>query len=664
MPSWKKVLISGSDAALNTLNVSTALTASGLIYPTLDGTSGQSIITDGNGNLSFTTFPTGSLITTASVAGSTITFTKGDGSTFPIALTAPVNVESASYIQSTAVDGPLGMDSITSASYALTASYGENITLSGSINLNGYTWPTQDGTYGVEVLVTDGAGGLTFELPTNVYEIIKNVTLSTIFKGTPVHATGSNTSGNAVGVIPADALDPDKMPATYIAQSDILAGDEGLGIAVGFITGVDTRGLIEGEPVYVGVGGGWTQTKPTGSALIQNLGIVTKVAENGSGVVLGAGRSNDVPNIQSGYTWVGNSDQVATATPTASLFVTSGSHALNADNAISASFATTASYSISTVTSSLALENLIDAQPIVGGIEFTRGNGDTFSINLGSVGSGGSIVTSSFSNVTTTFYNHNLGSYDIFAEVYDENFNKILPETLTLTSPDRVDITFSSPQTGTFVLIKGSSQDFESSSFTSVTSSILTHSLNTQDLNVDIYDSGYNSIIPNSIDIIDSSTVEVTFASPQSGYIYALAKENSISSSFSNIVSTTVSNTLGTKNITVDVYNNDYSAIIPSSITVTNSNVVVELAATSSGHIVIAGGQSSSTLTATTYKSTLTGASNYTIQHNLDEEWPLVQVYESSSRAQYIPQSIVSIDEDSIQLTFSSTFNGYVIIKS
>lgn len=59
MPSWKKVLISGSDAALNTLNVSTALTASGLIYPTVDGTPGQTIVTDGTGSLSFATIVSG-----------------------------------------------------------------------------------------------------------------------------------------------------------------------------------------------------------------------------------------------------------------------------------------------------------------------------------------------------------------------------------------------------------------------------------------------------------------------------------------------------------------------------------------------------------------------------------------------------------------------------
>lgn len=43
MPNWKKVVVSGSNAELNKLNISTALTASGLIYPTSDGSADQVI---------------------------------------------------------------------------------------------------------------------------------------------------------------------------------------------------------------------------------------------------------------------------------------------------------------------------------------------------------------------------------------------------------------------------------------------------------------------------------------------------------------------------------------------------------------------------------------------------------------------------------------------
>jgi hypothetical protein len=66
---------------------------------------------------------TGSFLITASAAGSTITFEKGDGSTFNVTITTGGTVETASYVLSSGVDGPFGMNSILSASHATTASY-------------------------------------------------------------------------------------------------------------------------------------------------------------------------------------------------------------------------------------------------------------------------------------------------------------------------------------------------------------------------------------------------------------------------------------------------------------------------------------------------------------------------------------------------------------
>jgi hypothetical protein len=250
MPSWKKVILSGSDAALNSLDVTTSLTASGLIYPIIDGINNQAIVTDGLGNLTF-----------------------GN--------------------------------------------------------------PSSDNT-----VIT-----------------IKNVSSGPIAKGTPLYITGSGTLGNLVGVWPADAGNPARMPAGIIAGEDLPNnGDEGIGLINGFINGVDTSAFAAGDQVYVAVGGGYTNVAPTGSALVQKLGNVEKSdAVNGSGVINGPGTTRSVPNINPGFTWVGNGDWVATPVSTASLFVTSASyaitstsasHALNANNTISASYAATASVAL------------------------------------------------------------------------------------------------------------------------------------------------------------------------------------------------------------------------------------------------------------------------------------------------------------------------------
>jgi hypothetical protein len=252
MPSWKKVILSGSDAALNSLDVTTSLTASGLIYPITDGTINQSIVTDGAGNLTF-----------------------GDP-----------------FSSNTVVFG-------------------------------------------------------------------KNVSGAPIIKGTPLYFTGSGTMGNTVGIWPADAGNPARMPAGGIAGEAIANGAEGVVLLDGFINGVNTSTFSSGDVVYVAVGGGYTNIRPTGSTSglpnqIQELGYVERSdISNGSGVIKGPGITSNVPNIEPNYLFVGNSDWVATPVSTASLFVTSASyaitstsasHALNADNAISASYALTSSF--------------------------------------------------------------------------------------------------------------------------------------------------------------------------------------------------------------------------------------------------------------------------------------------------------------------------------
>lgn len=158
---------------------------------------------------------------------------------------------------------------------------------------------------GVEYTYDDINNELTIDVP-KIEEYCKNGTASTIPIGTPVYQTG--TDGNAIVVAPADASDPAKMPAIGVLSSALASGAEGKLIILGLITGVDTSSFSAGDTIYVASGGGYTSTRPTASGiLVQNLGRVTKVhASNGGGIVHGAGRSNDVPNLADGYIFIGN----------------------------------------------------------------------------------------------------------------------------------------------------------------------------------------------------------------------------------------------------------------------------------------------------------------------------------------------------------------------
>jgi hypothetical protein len=240
--------------------------------------------------------------------------------------TASLNSKTGSYA-TTGSNTFIGNQTI-SGSLIVTAS----VNLSGSVVINRLTYPNPtfgDGQYGVEVPTLGVDNIFTMEVPKTMYAYVKNDSGATLLKGTPVHSIG--TVGFNTLVIAASASVATSMPATFILAQDLDAEEEGLGISMGAIQGVDTTGLIAGDSVWVGANGGFTQTKPTGSNLIQNLGIVTKVGVNGGGVILGAGRANDVPNIQQGYIWVGNKDSVATATPTSS-FELSGRGVVSGSN--------------------------------------------------------------------------------------------------------------------------------------------------------------------------------------------------------------------------------------------------------------------------------------------------------------------------------------------
>ena len=154
----------------------------------------------------------------------------------------------------------------------------------------------------------------------SVYFVVKNVSGVELQKGTPVHAVLDGTSGNVIPVIAADASIPSAMPCNLVLNETIADEAEGQALLVGYIQGVDTSLFSPGDVVYVASGGGYTNVKPTGTNLIQNLGIVVKShASNGSGLVYGAGRSNDVPNLPTGKFFIGsatNTQESAYTLPT------------------------------------------------------------------------------------------------------------------------------------------------------------------------------------------------------------------------------------------------------------------------------------------------------------------------------------------------------------
>jgi hypothetical protein len=217
--------------------------------------------------------------------------------------------------------------------------------VSGSIQVTLEDTTFTDGTQ-YQVLRTDGAGNLSFDYADRAQIEVR--ASEAIAKGDPLYVVGFNVGQNRVEVGKADASDPSKMPAYGIAYEAVSINTNTQMVALGTLQDIDTQVTYDfqvGETVYVAVGGGLTNVKPTGTNLIQNVGIVGRRNQNNGEILVSAiGRSNDVPNIQQGYAWVGNASGVATAVATSSFagdvpvgVATTGSNTFNGDQTISGS---------------------------------------------------------------------------------------------------------------------------------------------------------------------------------------------------------------------------------------------------------------------------------------------------------------------------------------
>ncbi len=299
---------------------------------------------------------TGSLMKTGSVVDDTLTFTKGDGSTFD-----------------------LTVNNIISASYAAVA---------------GHSDTTQ------EVVIN-----------------VKNTSGSPIAKGTALYATG--VTGENINVSPADSSSPNTMPAIAVAQVALSNNASGEATVVGKIVGVNTSTFTAGRNIYVNGAGQFTQTKPTGSDLIQNIGVVGKVnASDGEIIIQGSGRSNDLPNLQQDYIWKGDSNGVPQAVVGSSLVVdlaTTASHAMDVDSAANLNVASISASNATFTSASIGYLQSITGSAKIIGDAFIILNNDTPTERYA-----GLIVQDSGSTLTTASYQFDGQTNDWFYEYSDD----------------------------------------------------------------------------------------------------------------------------------------------------------------------------------------------------------------------------------------------------
>lgn len=152
-------------------------------------------------------------------------------------------------------------------------------------------------------------------------EIIGDLRGATLFKaqageslakGDVVYISG--ISGNTTIVSKADADDASKMPAFGLVAAAASSGNPVDIYTAGILTDIDTSAYSEGDELFVSTtAGALTATPPTGeSAALQKIGKVTRSDATGGRIfIIGAGRSNAVPNLDDGDIFIGNTSNQA-----------------------------------------------------------------------------------------------------------------------------------------------------------------------------------------------------------------------------------------------------------------------------------------------------------------------------------------------------------------
>jgi len=144
---------------------------------------------------------------------------------------------------------------------------------------------------------------------------------ATLFKGQAGEALSkgevvyiSGISGNTTVVSKADANDAAKMPAFGIVSADASLNASVSIYTFGRLGGLDTSSFSEGDELFVSTtAGALTDTAPTGeSSKLQKIAKVTR-SDNSAGsiFIMGAGRSNAVPNLDDGDIFIGNGSNQA-----------------------------------------------------------------------------------------------------------------------------------------------------------------------------------------------------------------------------------------------------------------------------------------------------------------------------------------------------------------
>jgi hypothetical protein len=270
----------------------------------------------------------------------------------------------------------------------------------------------------------------------------------------------------------------------------------------------------------------------------------TAISSSYSSVATSASYAVDATNAVSA-SWITGSNVVGTvASATSASYALTASYAENvpatASFAISASQAESASYALTASfamngggggLSALYIQDEGVTQGTASYIDFVGAgvtatvSGGTASINIGGGGSAVQGASQTFTQsiaANTWSFAHGINSRTPVVEVYDSNYNVIIPSAINNPGPFQTNIFFDVAQSGFAIISTGGLLAVSgSNAILNVTSASTTwsfnHDLHTQYPVFTIYDSNDDVIIPQRINVVDTASAVIYFSTPRTG---------------------------------------------------------------------------------------------------------------------------------------------------
>ena len=318
--------------------------------------------------------------------------------------------------------------------------------------------------------------------------------------------------------------------------------------------------------------------------------------------------------------------------------------------------------------SSANLNNLYTENAVTA--SFFKGDGSAIT-NVSATVAEVATVSDTFTNATSKEVTHNFGSKNVVVSVYNNSDQLLIPATITTTTSNTVDITFDSSTTGRVVVAKGghivsgsaatAGNGFPFTGSAEITGSLtvtgsvkLTGQLKVGDLSQastrDVsFDDRFNLLAANN------QSANILFGDPDD--------DGKGSIRYSNSDDSFEFRTDGASALIIDSNQTaSFVSTVSASYFKGDGSQLTNINGAAIGSGILSGSSQIDNLTR--FEQTLTGATSYTITHNLNEDYPIVQVYDNS-KFQVIPASVKVTNSNVVDLTFSTfaNFEGKVVVK-